>query len=124
MSAGEVNAAAAWEAWRQSATQFGATHRVYGVAMHAAGDAVFQLTPAGGIELVSGGGLLAANASGADLALLDRCTAEGNFMVCVQERRPSAMILRVHPAKTEGWSVKSLHPSKGGAGLIAATVIR
>ena len=124
MSASELNAAVAWEAWRQCAAQFSATHRVYGVALHAAGDTVFQLTPADRIERITGGGLLAADASTADLALLDRCIADGNFMVCIQERRPSATILRVYPAKTEGWSIKSLHPSKGGSGLIAATVIR
>lgn len=119
-----TSSAEAWSAWHEAGLDFGRSHRVYGVAMHRAGDTIFQTTPRGDLEVVTGGGLLARTADSADIALLDRCIAEGSFMVCVQERRPSAIVLRVHPAKTEGWSVKSLHPSKGGTGTISATVVR
>ena len=116
--------AEAWGAWHEAGLTFGRSHRVYGVAMHRAGDTIFQMPPGGDLEVVLADGLLARHAVGADIALLDRCIAKSCFMVCVRDRRPSAVILRVHPAKTEGWSVKSLHPSKGGAGTISATVVR
>lgn len=126
MRSAEAQCAAAWRAWRDSQDAFGVTHRVYGVAMHSAGDTHFQTAPSGAIEVVTGGGLLARPATRADLALLDRCVADGNFMVCVQHRRrgPANPVLRVHPGRDEGWSVKSLHPARGGLGTVSATVIR
>ncbi len=124
---GELVAAAAWQAWKHVTAEFGATHRVYGVAMHSAGDTIFQLASNDRIQVVSGGGLLATNASPADLALIDRCIADGNFMTCVQERggaRSQRPVLRVYPGLEPGWSIKSLHPSRGGRGSVSATVVR
>lgn len=117
--------AEAWQAWHDASITFGSMHRVYGVAMHSSGDTVFQTSANGTVEVVTGGGLLAKRADSRDLALLDRCMAEGSFMVCVQGRwRGTSPILRVHPGRVDGWSVKSLHPSKGGVGTVSATVVR
>ena len=125
-TSGETRAADTWLAWRQCDEEFGGTHRVYGVAMHAAGDTIFQSSIKGGIEVVIGSGLLLRPAGRSDVGLLDQCIASGNFMVCVHPRGhgEGPPILRVYPGQQDGWSVKSLHPSRGGLGRISATVIR
>lgn len=122
----ETIAKSAWEAWHKVDAEQTATHRVYGVAMHASGDAIFQLGPRSVIEVVTGGGYLATPASNEWLYLLDRCIWQGNFMVCVQPRRGSTNckpILRYYPGKQAGWSTKSLHPDIGGLGSVDATIL-